>query len=75
MATSSSTPGLAIENGLDDLDVWVISCAAVGPAARSGSEDRTGPAISGGGRRPHLTRERKFFTDRAWDICLTPIDG
>jgi hypothetical protein len=26
------------------------------------SEDRTGPASERGGRRPHLTRERKFFT-------------
>ena len=26
------------------------------------SEDRTGPATSGGGRRPHLTRERKLLT-------------
>jgi hypothetical protein len=34
-----------------------MSCAAAGPAARpQRSEDRTGPATSGG-RRPHLTRE------------------
>jgi hypothetical protein len=26
------------------------------------SEDRTGPASSGGGRRPHLTRVRKILT-------------
>jgi hypothetical protein len=29
------------------------------------SEDRTGPATSGGGRRPHLTRVRKLLTERA----------
>jgi hypothetical protein len=27
------------------------------------SEDRTGPATSGGGRRPYLTRERKILTE------------
>jgi glutamine synthetase len=27
------------------------------------SEDRTGPATSGGGRRPHLTREEKVLTN------------
>ncbi len=29
------------------------------------SEDRTGPATSGSGRRPHLTRERKLLTTGA----------
>jgi hypothetical protein len=28
------------------------------------SEDRTGPATSGGGRRPHLTNEEKVLTDK-----------
>jgi hypothetical protein len=35
------------------------------------SEDRTGPATSGGGRRPHLTRERKILTgsQRVLTVC------
>ncbi len=35
------------------------------------SEDRTGPATSGGGRRPHLTRERKLLTA----IGVDGVDG
>jgi hypothetical protein len=39
------------------------------------SEDRTGPASSGRGRRPHLTHEEKVLTAVAIGQCLTPIDG
>jgi hypothetical protein len=34
------------------------------------SEDRTGPATSGGGRRPHLTRERKVLTLCGDVLCI-----
>lgn len=51
---------------------FVMRAPPPGPAARSGARTGPAPAISGGGRRPHLTREEKILTSRWRQACLTP---